>query len=114
VLPEVVDLLSALAYLGHSDSSEARHAFDLAAASLSVKAPVPMRSRGDLSIREIGDALDKLAQSSPSIKKRILGAAIVAVAEDGKVTVGEAELLRAIATMLDCPMPPLFAGPLAK
>jgi len=29
---------------------------------------------------------------------------------DGKVQVSEAEMLRAIAALMECPLPPLFAG----
>jgi len=32
------------------------------------------------------------------------------IAADGYVTLGEAELLRATAATLDCPMPPLLPG----
>ena len=57
-------------------------------------------------------SLDVLAECSPAVKKRLLGAAVLAVATDGHVTVQEAELLRAIADALDCPLPPLVPGAL--
>jgi hypothetical protein len=69
-----------------------------------------LRSPEQCRAETVGAALDKLAQSSPPIKKRLLNAAIRAVSLDGQVTVGEAELLRAIADSLDCPLPPLFAA----
>jgi tellurite resistance protein len=42
----------------------------------------------------------------PQIRKNVLTACALAVAADGKVRKGEAELLRAIALTLDCPLPP--------
>jgi hypothetical protein len=54
-------------------------------------------------------ALDHLAAASPGVKKRALDASAACIAADGRVTVSEGELLRAIADSLDCPMPPLIA-----
>jgi hypothetical protein len=51
-------------------------------------------------------ALDRLAQAVPSVKKNVLLACAQTVAADGKVLEREAELLRAIAETLDCPIPP--------
>ena len=42
------------------------------------------------------------------IKKNVLNACIETVASDGVIQEDEAELLRAIADTLDCPMPPLI------
>ena len=55
-------------------------------------------------------ALDKLALASPSIKKRTLEACVVCMATDGMAKLKEAELLRAIADGLDCPVPPFLPG----
>ncbi len=51
-------------------------------------------------------ALERLSQSVPQIKKNLLGACAQTVAADGVIQQGEAELLRAIADALDCPVPP--------
>ncbi len=58
-------------------------------------------------LRAFDQAMGELAQASPQIKKRILAAAAACVAADGKVTVKEGELLRVVAALLGCPMPPL-------
>jgi hypothetical protein len=73
----------------------------------------PPRLPREVTLRALGDSLDKLSQASPAIKKRLLNAAVLAVAADGTATVAEAELLRAMASALDCPIPPILAGPLA-
>ena len=107
---ELASVLSALAHLGHSDERAARQAFAHAYAALGLASPLELRSREECRAEILGPALDKLAQSAPPIKKRLLNAAIRAVSLDGRVTLGEAELLRAVADSLDCPLPPLLAG----
>ncbi len=46
---------------------------------------------------------------APQIKKAILGACAETVAADGIIRENEAELLRANADTLDCPIPPFLA-----
>jgi hypothetical protein len=52
--------------------------------------------------------LDRLAPSDKELAIRGLGKAI---AEDGKVTVAEAELLRVVCAALHCPLPPILGTP---
>jgi uncharacterized tellurite resistance protein B-like protein len=54
----------------------------------------------------IDAALNRLDQAAPQIKKNLLEACTRVVGADGVVQETEAELLRAIADTLDCPMPP--------
>lgn len=60
-------------------------------------------------LNRIDAALNRLNQGAPQIKKAILGACAETVAADGGIQENEAELLRAIADTLDCPIPPLLA-----
>jgi hypothetical protein len=53
-----------------------------------------------------GANLRRSTQAAPSVKKNVLLACAQTVAADGKVLDREAELLRAIAGALDCPIPP--------
>ena len=55
---------------------------------------------------QIDAALNRLAQAAPIIKKNLLEACIHTVGADGVILEAEAELLRAVADTLDCPMPP--------
>ena len=48
----------------------------------------------------------RLAQVVPQIKKNVLEACIQVVGANGVIQEREAELLRAIAATLDCPIPP--------
>lgn len=106
---ELACLLSALAHLGHPNPDEAQHAYDKAMAVL-VQDPqsVPIVAPAACSLAALGKALDQLAAGTPGIKRRVLHAATVAVMADDTVTLGEGELLRAVADGLDCPMPPIL------
>jgi len=50
--------------------------------------------------------LDRLARCPAGVRRNIIMAAGKTVVADGTVTVREAELLRAVAETLDCPLPP--------
>lgn len=59
---------------------------------------------------KLGRAVDRVADLSPLLKGPVIDAAADLVLADGKVQVQEAELLRTIAALLECPLPPLFAS----
>jgi Zn-dependent protease with chaperone function len=110
IVPDCAVLLSALANVGSNDDAEVQKAFDTGAPYL--RAPddsaLQLFPREQCGVTEIGPALDRLAQAAPQIKKNLLEACIHVVGLDGVILEGEAELLRAIADTLDCPMPPFL------
>jgi len=59
-------------------------------------------------LNELRTALQELASTAPKLRQRLIGACAACVSADSAVSVGEAELLRAICDMLDCPLPPLL------
>lgn len=60
--------------------------------------------------QRLGQALDRLADLSPLLKGPVIDGLADLVLVDGKVQVSEAEMLRAISALMECPLPPLFAG----
>jgi tellurite resistance protein len=60
-------------------------------------------------LRTFDAALSELASAAPRVKREIITAATACIAADGKVTLEESELLRAIAALLACPIPPRAA-----
>ena len=62
--------------------------------------------REQCGVDQIGAALNRLALAVPTIKKNLIEACVYAVGADGVMTESEAELLRAVADSLDCPIPP--------
>ncbi|MEX2580167.1 MAG: M48 family metallopeptidase [Verrucomicrobiales bacterium] len=102
-------LLSTLAALSHrGDDAAAREAFDLAARHLheTDRVEVPHKSGEECGLDRIEAALDKFAEATPILKKRLLEACGESILADGVVTSREAELVRAIADTMGCPLPP--------
>lgn len=61
--------------------------------------------------RAISHALHKLRLLSPLLKRPLVDSFIECVMADNKVKTREYELLRLVAVVLDCPMPPLITTP---
>jgi uncharacterized tellurite resistance protein B-like protein len=103
-------LLSALAYLGQDEPTQIEYAFQQGAQLLSYAAQVEHRllPEAECELAQVDDALNRLCQAVPQIKKNVLSACAQTVAADGVIQEMEAELLRAIADTLDCPMPPFI------
>jgi Zn-dependent protease with chaperone function len=100
-------MLSLLAYLEHKDPQQAQLAFDTARRSVSAGA-LGMLPKDAISLDSMNDAMDELEFLKPPIKKRFLQACVSCISHDGKVTIQAYELTRAIASCLDCPMPPVL------
>jgi len=107
--PHIGALVSALAHLGSSKEDEVAAAYERGMAELDLKSVPAMASAAGSDLGPIGSALDVLQDSSPAIKRRVLAACVAAVTADGKVVIGEAELLRAVADSLDVPVPPFLS-----
>ncbi len=105
-------ILSLLAYLEHpatdqQDEAQAQRAFDAAKRSVGAGA-LKMLPKSTVSLDSLNTAMDELAFLKPPLKKRFLQACVSCIAHDGKVTARAYELTRAIASCLDCPMPPVL------
>jgi hypothetical protein len=108
-LPELEDevalLLSVLADAGSVRGDAARKAFVHGWTHLWPQSPrqpaLPMNWPEALDA-----ALDRLDQLLPVAKQMLLEALVKTLSHDGKVTVGEAELLRVVTASLHCPLPP--------
>jgi Zn-dependent protease with chaperone function len=110
LLPDCAVLLSALAHLGDGELARQQKAFQQGAAQLSYVTQTGIEfvpaEKCDLS--QVDTALDRLCKAAPQIKKNLLNACAQTVAADGVIQETEAEMLRAIADTLDCPLPPFL------
>lgn len=98
-------LFSCLAGAGHNREDEA-DSFAVAAQhfpAISLQWQPPT----ERSFRQLEAALAKLATASVHRRGEIVQACAACVCADGLVKIREAELLRGISDLLDCPMPPL-------
>lgn len=101
-------LLSATAYAGHDDPAQARAAFAHGAETLGriARTEIPWLPPDQCELSHLDSALERFSQAVPQIKKNVLNACAQTVAADGVIQRREAELLRAVADALDCPVPP--------
>jgi Zn-dependent protease with chaperone function len=108
--PDCAVLLSALAYLGQDQPDKVQFAFQQGAQSLSYAAQVELLlvPEAECELAQVDQALNRLCQAGPQIKKNVLNACAQTVAADGVIQELEAELLRAVADTLDCPLPPFI------
>lgn len=101
-------LLSVVAHFGNKNPEAAVQAFDAGKGKFGLGINPFEMLPADMCILEALDkTLDKLSQTSPKLKKDILQAVVVCITADREISVEESELIRAIADMLDCPVPPL-------
>ena len=108
VATQISIILSALAHAASDDAGEAQRAFTSGASQLKLlEGKLALLPAGESTLEKLDQPLDTLASSSGPIKQRLLMAGAHVVSADGCIHADEAELLRAIATVLDVPMPPL-------
>ena len=119
---EVSLLLSALAWAGAADGEgdDVAAGADAAAAASAFAAAVRQLPDlgGQLTLLPaercgpdpVDAGLVKLAATAAPLRRQLLQAATAAIATDGRVTLAEGELLRAVADALDLPLPPLLPG----
>jgi Zn-dependent protease with chaperone function len=109
LVPDAAVVLSALARVGSGDVNEIAKAFEAGAPYLRAPndADLQLLAVENCGVDQIDTALNRLALAVPTIKKNLIDACIHVVGADGVITETEAELLRAIADTLDCPIPPM-------
>lgn len=107
-VPALRSLLGAVAYAAHDATTAPANyasgvrALDLAALSAALPAA------DECHLAAVAEALDTLARLPQPDRGRVLFAAAQVAAEDDRLEIAEAELLRALADALDCPLPPLL------
>ncbi len=102
-------ILSTLAAMSHpSDEAAAAAAFGQAVAHLGrhCLVAVPRQPASVCNLERIERALDAFSYASPMVKKHLLEACSLSVMEDSGVSSREAELIRAVADSIGCPIPP--------
>jgi Zn-dependent protease with chaperone function len=101
-------LLGEVAAAGNADPRAAEHAFLASVSHLMPGAAIAYTPPSDTwhTLDAGWDGLDSL---DPPHKQRVIEAVVVAVRDDGVLSVDEAELLRATCALLHCPLPSLIA-----
>jgi uncharacterized tellurite resistance protein B-like protein len=108
LIREAEILLSALAYAGQNTQPEIEAAFRKGVDQLRLP-QLRLLQPEACGLNEVDKALEQLNMTAAPLKKAILSACAVTVAADDVIQETEAELLRAIADSLDCPIPPIVS-----
>lgn len=101
-------VLATVAAYGHDDAQAAAGACRAGWATLGAAGERHARDAvpAGKDLRALDTALGKLAALKPSAKRKVLLAVLATIRHDHTVTLAETELFRAIAAVLDCPIPP--------
>jgi Zn-dependent protease with chaperone function len=96
-----------LSLVAHASQGDTDAAFAKGKAILGVDLPGPL-AVAQISSARLGEALERLRHLQPFEKPRVLKACVEAAAADGVFRLAEAEVVRAVAATLDCPLPPVI------
>ncbi|MDX1499249.1 MAG: hypothetical protein R3176_05100, partial [Woeseiaceae bacterium] len=106
-----VDLLRAVAWHGHRDHEAAHAAFAAGIARFGAWADdLTLRADEVPDVGALGRALDALTALTGDGRRVLVEAVGSVVLHDRRLTVAEAELLRAVCATLDCPLPPIVTA----
>lgn len=113
LLPHIFNLLSVLATSGNKDIQTAEKAFGAGVEQLrSAGVTIGKSHLKGVSFKGLDAALDGLALAAPGMKRLVFDACCGCVLFDKKVSLSEAELLRATAAVMDIPVPPFLFHPI--
>jgi hypothetical protein len=101
-------LFSVLAQHGQSDETGARRAYEAGMHHLFPRERPAYGIAGPWAAA-LDRALSRLDQLAPIAKEQLVEAMVATVTHDQQLTIGEAELLRAVCASVHCPLPPLVA-----
>ncbi len=99
-------ILSLIAHASQGDT-EAAHAKGKAMLGVELPGALPA---AELTAARLETALERLRHLQPFQKPRVLKACVETAAADGRFRLAEAELVRAVAATLDCPLPPVIGA----
>jgi Zn-dependent protease with chaperone function len=103
-----IDVIRIVADQGNEDEVARDHAYQAGISTFGDWASERKEQIDDgQTVEVLGRSLDALRQMNSAGKKSLLQAVSNTITHDGKLTLSEAELLRAICASLDCPLPPL-------
>jgi len=102
----VMALLSVVAYAGDMDEAQMNEA--VARACGKIGCSMPGAGLAGVSLKALNAAVHDLRTLKFCERGRLLDAVVSIVDHDGKTTLGEAEVVRAVAEVLAVPMPPIM------
>ncbi|MDI6796026.1 MAG: M48 family metalloprotease, partial [Desulfatibacillaceae bacterium] len=107
---EVHLLLSALAHQAGQDEALAQQAFSAGMQMTGMDYDLSILPREKAGFAKLDKALDSFEAASPMVHKTILVACAACIGADKQVSIGEAEVFRVVAEVLDSPIGPFLPG----
>jgi len=105
-------LISGFAHIGHEETEAIQHAFRQGAACLKeLGEKLELLPYEDCRLGEMDQAIEQLSLATPQLRHQVVEGLAHTIGSDGEVTLQEAELLRAFADALECPIPPFVTDP---
>ncbi len=115
VWDDCLHLLAALAYVGSENEKEARAAFEAGVRELNLAGQsTSFPSQEEACLARVDQALNRCAGLTPMHQRNLLYACSRVVLHNQRLDDEEAELLRAMADHLGCPLPPFINEQLAQ
>ena len=113
LLPHAQVLISGFAHIGHDQAAATQLAFERGIAQLGeLGKKLTLLPFDQCNLPQMNEAIEHLNLATPGLRQRIIFSLAHTVGADGSVTLKEAELLRAFADALDCPIPPHVDTPI--
>jgi hypothetical protein len=100
--------MSILAWRSEGDSSIAEESFRRGIQELRIEGKPSIMAKEKCGLSVLDSSLERLTMASPQVKKKVLRACIACISADSFITADEADLLRLISDLLDCPIPPFI------
>ena len=104
--PLAQDARLILSLIAHATEGEAAASFDHGLKELGI--PLALLDAQAINVNEVKAALARLNQLAPMQKPRLVKALVQCALAEGRLTLTDAELLRAICSTLDSPLPPFL------
>lgn len=107
ILEVLDDARLVVSLLAHAGGDDTQRAFErgFGVLGLDARVAVPL---ADIAFTRVAEALERLRRLAPFVKRNFVTACVETITADGQIALAEAELLRAVATALDCPVPPVL------
>jgi len=109
---EAATLLALVAHAGTRADAALQAGIQAGAATMQI--PESLAASAALTLESANAALEALRSLAPMQKELLVKGLFAAVTVDGTIRVAEAELMRLVGAVLDCPLPPLFDSPFVE
>jgi Zn-dependent protease with chaperone function len=106
---ECLELLTAVAWAGGNDPAAAQRALEAGLQALGAPAGWRLLPRDRVDALRLDRVLARLDEAAPRLKAQILAACAACALADRRVVPAEGGIVRAVASSLGCPVPPLAA-----